>query len=85
MPHLHVHILPRKKGDFDPLDKVYDVLDASDSSQALTEAEIEEHKNKVAIEADENRKARGRDEMKAEAVLLAELMPDARRPEFVEW
>lgn len=65
---------------------MYDALDASDSSQALlTEEELAARNSKAGIEADENRKARGRDEMKGEAMQLAALMPEARQPEFIEW
>lgn len=27
MPHVHIHILPRKKGDFEKNDEVYDAID----------------------------------------------------------
>lgn len=29
VPHVHVHILPRRPGDFEPNDKVYDEIDAA--------------------------------------------------------
>jgi HIT domain len=29
VPHIHVHVLPRKLGDFEPNDKVYDAIDAA--------------------------------------------------------
>ena len=35
VPHLHVHLLPRKFGDFEPNDKVYDAIDAASSDTAL--------------------------------------------------
>ncbi len=27
MPHVHIHILPRRKGDFEKNDEVYDSID----------------------------------------------------------
>lgn len=27
VPHVHIHILPRKPGDFEPMDAVYDQLE----------------------------------------------------------
>ena len=30
VPHVHVHILPRHPGDFEPVDKVYDALEKVD-------------------------------------------------------
>ncbi len=34
MPHLHIHVLPRRTGDFDPNDKVYDAIDESSKDAA---------------------------------------------------
>lgn len=34
VPHVHVHVLPRTAGDFEPNDKIYDILDKADSSQS---------------------------------------------------
>lgn len=31
VPHVHVHVLPRKAGDFEPNDKVYDGIDESEA------------------------------------------------------
>ena len=53
VPHVHVHILPRVKGDFEPNDKVYDALDGNDVKRNL----------------DEDRVARTAEEMAAEAAL----------------
>lgn len=30
VPHVHVHVLPRKKGDFEPMDDVYNELENVD-------------------------------------------------------
>lgn len=32
VPHVHVHILPRHPGDFEPVDQVYDALEKVDIS-----------------------------------------------------
>lgn len=53
VPHVHVHVLPRVKGDFEPNDAVYDALDAGDVKRNL----------------DEERVARTAAEMTAEAAL----------------
>lgn len=31
VPHVHVHVLPRRAGDFEPNDKVYDAIDESEA------------------------------------------------------
>jgi diadenosine tetraphosphate (Ap4A) HIT family hydrolase len=53
VPHVHIHVLPRVKGDFEPNDKVYDALDGGDVKRNL----------------DEDRVARTAEEMAAEAAL----------------
>ena len=34
VPHVHIHVLPRKLGDFEPNDKIYDALDNSSKEDA---------------------------------------------------
>lgn len=34
VPHVHIHVLPRKFGDFEPNDKVYDAVDQSSQEDA---------------------------------------------------
>jgi hypothetical protein len=34
VPHVHVHVLPRRAGDFEPNDKIYDVLDKETVSRS---------------------------------------------------
>lgn len=29
VPHVHIHILPRREGDFEKNDQVYDAIDAA--------------------------------------------------------
>ena len=32
MPHVHVHVLPRRAGDFKPNDKIYDAIQKKKST-----------------------------------------------------
>ena len=34
VPHVHVHILPRRERDFEPKDAVYQAMDAADTQEA---------------------------------------------------
>ena len=36
VPHVHIHVLPRKKGDFERNDEVYDAIDAASKDVAVT-------------------------------------------------
>jgi len=65
VPHVHVHVLPRVKGDFEPNDKVYDALDAADAGRAGAGAEDIVAKKKNDL--DEDRVARSAAEMADEA------------------
>lgn len=58
VPHVHVHILPRKDGDFVPNDTVYEEVDTSSKEYVL------EKKQNL----DEARPARTPEEMAAEAL-----------------
>lgn len=62
VPHVHIHILPRRKGDFLSNDQVYDEL----NKQNLTRG----------VDAEEDRKPRTKDEMAAEAASLRPLFVD---------
>ena len=73
VPHVHVHILPRRSGDFEKNDQVYDELEK-------LEEELEElaeiHGKKVKgekLNLDIERKPRTPDEMAAEASALRSL------------
>jgi bis(5'-adenosyl)-triphosphatase len=55
VPHVHIHILPRKGGDFEKMDEVYDVID------------IKEKELKEKLDLDKERKDRTTDEMAEEA------------------
>ncbi|PSC73570.1 Bis(5 -adenosyl)-triphosphatase [Micractinium conductrix] len=66
VPHVHVHILPRKAGDFENNDEVYDAIDAaSKDAQAAHSGE--------KLDLDKERKVRTREEMAAEAAELRTL------------
>ncbi|KAL7007194.1 Dinucleoside triphosphate hydrolase [Cystobasidiomycetes sp. EMM_F5] len=68
VPHLHVHILPRHPGDFEPADKVYDHLNNVNISADL--------QNATKFKVDSERHARSEDEMIKEATWLATLFPN---------
>ena len=36
VPHVHIHLLPRKKGDFERNDEVYDAIDAASKDAVAT-------------------------------------------------
>ncbi|KAF5181992.1 Bis(5-adenosyl)-triphosphatase [Thalictrum thalictroides] len=55
VPHVHIHILPRKGGDFEKPDEVYDALD-------VKEAEL-----KKKLDLDKERTDRSLEEMSQEA------------------
>ncbi len=58
VPHVHVHIIPRIRGDFERNDEVYEALDKEGAGKRFD---------------DEDRKARTPEEMKAEADVLRPL------------
>lgn len=60
VPHVHVHVIPRKKGDFNN-DQVYNEMDKTDLSRNVT------------MDAEEDRKPRTLQEMAEEAAVLRPL------------
>lgn len=66
VPHVHVHVLPRRGGDFASNDNVYDELEAYDGRR-------EEGRVGLAVPPDEARVDRTADEMAAEARALRAL------------
>eukprot|EP00879_Flechtneria_rotunda_P017985 GHRR01018849.1.p1 GENE.GHRR01018849.1~~GHRR01018849.1.p1 ORF type:complete len:204 (+),score=56.53 GHRR01018849.1:171-782(+) len=66
VPHVHVHVLPRKPGDFKKNDEVYDELDKG-------EAEYTRLKEASQLDLDKERVARTREEMATEAAQLRQL------------
>ncbi|KAF6172682.1 hypothetical protein GIB67_042005 [Kingdonia uniflora] len=55
VPHIHIHILPRKGGDFEKNDEIYDALD------------VKEKELKETLDLDKERKDRSMEEMAQEA------------------
>ncbi|CAN6468401.1 unnamed protein product [Victoria cruziana] len=55
VPHVHVHILPRKKGDFENNDEIYDAIDEK------------ERELKKKLDLDKNRRDRSFEERTEEA------------------
>ncbi|RWR88829.1 bifunctional bis5'-adenosyl-triphosphatase/adenylylsulfatase FHIT-like protein isoform X1 [Cinnamomum micranthum f. kanehirae] len=55
VPHVHIHVIPRKGGDFEKNDEIYDAMDAK-------EVELKEK-----LDLDKDRKDRTLDEMDQEA------------------
>ncbi len=82
VPHVHVHVLPRKIGDFQRNDDIYEMLDKKDfGKDALDAAEIESDSapdvpGATAVHEDDGRLPRTKAEMAAEAAMLRTLFPD---------
>uniref|UniRef100_A0A2C9WI72 HIT domain-containing protein n=1 Tax=Manihot esculenta TaxID=3983 RepID=A0A2C9WI72_MANES len=55
VPHVHIHILPRKSGDFENNDEIYDAID------------VKEKELKQKLDLDKERKDRSIEEMAQEA------------------
>ncbi|WMV46557.1 hypothetical protein MTR67_039942 [Solanum verrucosum] len=55
VPHVHIHIIPRKSGDFEKNDEIYDALD------------VKEKEMKQSLDLDKERKDRSIEEMADEA------------------
>ena len=66
VPHVHVHVLPRREGDFTPNDQVYEALEG---------VQLQKH-----FDLDIDRRPRTEEEMAAEARELRALFPLERRP-----
>jgi bis(5'-adenosyl)-triphosphatase len=73
IPHVHVHVLPRKPGDFTNNDDIYDAIDRGEQSEADGRNASASPAGKVRVDADE-RKDRSREEMAAEAQRLRDRM-----------
>ncbi|RLN00318.1 hypothetical protein C2845_PM06G15420 [Panicum miliaceum] len=55
VPHVHIHVIPRKKGDFEKNDEIYDAID------------VKEKELKEKLDLDIERKDRSMEEMSHEA------------------
>ncbi|GBG60253.1 hypothetical protein CBR_g3497 [Chara braunii] len=65
VPHVHVHIVPRKGGDFTPNDEVYDAIDESEEKLSET------------LNLDKMRQERTPEDMAAEAATLRPLFAES--------
>ncbi|KAL3148982.1 hypothetical protein ABBQ32_001838 [Trebouxia sp. C0010 RCD-2024] len=70
VPHLHVHVLPRKAGDFANNDEIYDAIDDKSNAYRPQNSAGE----KLDMEAE--RRLRSADEMSAEATQLRQAMAE---------
>jgi bis(5'-adenosyl)-triphosphatase len=80
VPHVHAHIIPRRKSDLDDKggsDKIYDIMDGpeGDIGGHLNEQEqAKTRSSRLKVDADEDRKPRSEEEMNKEAEWLAQEM-----------
>lgn len=84
VPHVHVHVIPRKKGDKGGGDKVHEWLEGEEGNVGAHQREgVAGGEREVGgWVKDEDRKPRGMEEMEAEAKWLREEMEkDAREEE----
>ena len=77
VPHVHVHILPRTRGDFDRNDDVYDELEAW--APTIKDAEVkrqqqEKEARKLEVLDDADRRDRTMEQMEKEAEEYRRLM-----------
>lgn len=63
MPHVHVHVIPRKHGDFNRNDEIYDKLEETDLRRG--------------IDASDEREERSEEQMANEALELRALFKDS--------
>ncbi|KAE8149122.1 HIT-like domain-containing protein [Aspergillus avenaceus] len=76
VPHVHAHVIPRKRADLDArggTDKVYEMLDGEegDLGRHLEERDGRGRRARFPAVDDEERRARSLEEMEAEARMLA--------------
>lgn len=82
VPHVHVHIIPRTKGDAGGDDKVHQWLEGEEGNVGGHQKEAEQERKPAGWAKDEERKPRGKEEMEAEARWLREEMEkDAKADE----
>jgi len=67
VPHVHIHVLPRRRNDFRKNDEVYDAIDENDKEYK------DDHSKSKPLDLDENRRVRTPEEMAAEAMELRRL------------
>lgn len=84
VPHVHVHIVPRKKADLDDRggsDVIYRMMDGEEGNIGghLREAQDSKRRSTLHVLDDSQRKPRSEEEMKREAELLAQEMEKDNR------
>lgn len=72
VPHVHVHVLPRRTGDFQKNDEIYDAIDASEKKVA-SELDLLGNKEAEKLDLDIERTPRTPKEMAEEATTLRAL------------
>lgn len=75
VPHVHVHILPRKEGDFERNDDVYDELQDWAPTVAMSK-EKKEQSVELDVPDDEYRKDRTMEQMEEEALSYRTIIND---------
>lgn len=73
VPHVHIHILPRCKGDFQKNDEVYDAIDDASKAALPLMNSNDGETQKLSKDLDRERKPRTRQEMSDEATQLRSL------------
>ncbi|SCZ92483.1 BZ3500_MvSof-1268-A1-R1_Chr5-2g07901 [Microbotryum saponariae] len=84
VPHVHVHLIPRRKDDFEPMDEVYTALDSANMAADYLARQSRTDRKKVFGVDDEDRKPRSKEVMKEEARRLSLLFPEGNRGVFTE-
>jgi bis(5'-adenosyl)-triphosphatase len=91
VPHVHVHVIPRQKGDYDDKgggDKLYDAMDGEEGNVGKAFLEMQRRRDQMATNRqrdfaggpDSDRKPRSDEEMQREAEWLrAEVENDGKK------
>lgn len=88
VPHVHVHVIPRRRGDYDDKgggDQIYDAMDGEEGDVGKAFLEMQRQRSQVAKERrdfasgpDSDRKPRSEEEMRQEAEWLRDEMDKDR-------
>ncbi|KAJ1559559.1 hypothetical protein HK405_010170, partial [Cladochytrium tenue] len=79
VPHVHIHIIPRRAGDFAVNDQAYEDLDGKEAelAKAMSAPPPTKAKAKAAVpDAEEDRKPHSEAEMAVEAARLRRPFPE---------
>lgn len=74
VPHVHVHILPRKGGDFEVNDDVYQELQDWAPKSPKVSGDTKDGGNKLHVPSDEERRDRTLEEMDAESQMYRDIV-----------